>query len=181
MKNFLTAILIFTGVVYLSSCSNRDSTTTNALIVPPQDSISAGSIVTLYFNNDTFVTTDLAVKTIPIEAISASNVYNPSDSTWITTVVLTDYTRTKTSLNLTAYRDSSSPVGIYYFTTNTSTLTDFSTGANRPYSVMDGTFGGYYRSSLTITNASYPISGTLSLMLHYNSDTINATGTFMIY
>jgi hypothetical protein len=174
MKNFLTAMLLFTGVIYLSSCSNKHDATTNSLIVPPADSVSLNSLINLYFNNDTFAINDLTVKNLPIESLFASNTYNPADSTWITNIVLTDYTKTEVSLNLTAYRDSSSALGIYYVTTNSSTLTDYSTGANKTYSIMEG-------SILTLTQSTYPISGTLSLTLHYNSDTIGATGTFVIY
>ena len=115
-------MLLFTGVTYLSSCSDKVDGTTNSLIVPAADSVSINSNVVTYYKNDTFNIHDLTVKNAPIESIAASDTYNPTDSTWATTLVLTDYTKTEISLNLIAYRDSSNPVGIYYVTTNSSTF-----------------------------------------------------------
>jgi hypothetical protein len=180
MKNFLIAMLLFTGVTYLSSCSYKVDGTTNSLIVPPADSVSINSNVVTYYNNDTFNIHDLTVKNLPIESISASNTYNPADSIWATTIVLTDYTKTEISLNLTAYRDSANPVGIYVVNTNSSTFTDFSTGQNRTYSVMEWQPTTMKGSSITLTQT-HPITGTFSLLLLYNNDTIPATGTFLIY
>lgn len=174
MKNFFTSLLLLSGVLYLSSCSNKVDGTTNSLIIPPEDSVTVNSTIILYYNNDTFVIHDLTVKNLPIESFFASDPYNPTDSIWTTTIVLTDYLKKQISLNLTANRDSSSALGIYYVTTNSSTLTDYTNGENRVYSIMEGSY-------LTITASNYPITGTMALTLRYNNDTIPATGTFSIY
>ena len=174
MKNFLAIILLFITVINFSSCDKNSDATTSSIIVPPVDSVSLNSTITLYYRNDTFIVHDLAVKNVPIEVLTGSTMYNSSDSIWQVTILLTDKTNTEISMNLTAYNATSNAVGTYYVTTNSSTFTDYTTGQNRTYSVMEGSY-------ITITQLTNPLTGTLGLTLHYNNDTLPATGSFGIY
>ena len=175
MRSIFTALL-FAGIICLSSCSTKDDASANVLVVPSSDSVTKNSDIKIVFSNtDSVEVHDLVVKNLPIETLFASNTYNPADSTNITRIVLTDNTSKLISLNLTVNNTSMTPLGTtYYVTSNSSTLTDFRAGENKTYAIGSG-------SNVIVTQAIYPISGTMSLNLHYNMTTIFVTGTFSIY
>jgi hypothetical protein len=177
MKSIVTIILLLAGILCLSSCSNKDTKTINYTHVPSADSVSKGSTLTIALGTiDTFTLTDLTVTATPIEFLYASDIFNVNDSFWMATILVTDYRLKQIALNLNATNTNPNHIdtGYYYVTTNNSTLTDYSKGENKTYTVTIGSW-------LHITRSYSPVIGTMSLNLYYNHATITATGNFSIY
>ncbi len=130
----------------------------------------------LYFSpTDSLLITDLAVKGLPIEALTATNTFDPSDTTYNTKLILSDSRSKLISLILNTKNSSPDPLSTTYTVKqSTSTLTDYRTGENKTYAISEG-------SSVTITSTTYPIAGTMDLIIRYNTVSKEVTGNFSIY
>lgn len=173
----LSAILIFAGAISLSACSNKDNAATNVITVPSVDSVTKGSHIKMFLSaTDSLYLTDLAVKTLPVETLTASDFYNPTDSTYSLRILVNDSKMKTVALNLSAKNSGMDPLATtYYVTSNSSTFTDYRTGENKTYAVQVGSY-------VTITQATNPIQGSMNLTLRYNMDSSKVlTGTFYIY
>ena len=174
----IATLLLLTGVLYLSSCTNN-STNTNLNIVPSVDSVSKGSYVNVTFTPGFpkyFYLNDLIVSNSPV--ISESAIINniAPDSFWSFALVLTDHKAKTISINLSAYNGTTTLIDtFYYVNTNGSTLTDYSGGANQTYSISIGSW-----VYITHSDPSY-MTGKLHLNLYYDHDTTLAYGDFKIF
>lgn len=168
MKHIFTIFLI-SSVIYLSSCGNGANDPLPKTAVA--DSFSDGSYLSIWFLSDTFYIHDLTLNGVATVAMHASDIYNANDSMWQCHVQLIDAPRNQMALNVTAYGSSST--GIFTVTDNSSTLTDYSHGENKTYSIGIG-------SVISITSNQYPIKGTMNLTLNYNYTTTYANDSFKI-
>jgi hypothetical protein len=169
MKNILTLLLV-SGVIYLSSCGNGANDPVP--VVPIADSTTTGSYFSIWFQSDTFFIRDVSLNGIPAVTLRSSAIYNATDSMWECRVKLNDVGHTRINLDITA--TNTSPTGSYTVKDNSSTLTDFSHGENKTYSIGIG-------SVINLSQSSYPIIGQMSLTLYYNHTTTYANDTFKIY
>jgi hypothetical protein len=179
MKKLVTLMLL-AAIYGLASCGNGGTKITNILTVPVGDSVSKGSDVQITFNNngtdsESFYITDLTVNNAPIYVLTANTVMNTNDSFWTAKLEIVDFTTKMIALNLTVYRDSSSPIGNYWVSTNNSTMTDYSMGQNRIYQIGPG-------SVMNIVEAGTLFeTGTFNLNLIYNYQITQAYGSFKIF
>lgn len=177
MNRFFTLTLL-AGVLCLSSCNSKSDNLTPV----PQDSVSNQSYVSLTFGGKNFYIQDLSVNNSPVYTIQSSSIAtDQADTLWDADLVETDHKSTQISISLRAFHDSvgitmdSSGRGVYHVRDNNSTVTDFSTGQNKVYTVLPG-------STMTILAlGNYYITGWLNLNLKYNFDTLSAAGTFKVY
>lgn len=174
MRAIFTALML-TCVCYLSSCSSNDNNNTVTLPTAA-DSTTNTSYMQLSFAGKTFTVRDLKVRHQPIHSLFADVMASDvNDTLFIGQLQLTDHESKILNVNMTIYNNSSmSSVGTYYVTTNTSTVTDFTEGANKTYAVGVG-------STVEITNTSISVDGTMNLDLYFNYNHYPATGTFTIY
>jgi hypothetical protein len=178
MKSIFTIILLsLAGIFCLSSCSNKDAKTNSYILVPSTDSVSKGSTMFITFGVDSFNLTDLVVSGTPVEYLYASDTFNVNDSFWMGRILVTDYQLKQISLNLSVSNTTNSyytDTGYYYVTANNSTLTDYSKGENKTYTILAGSY-------IHITRSYSPVTGTMNLNLYYNHTTGTATGNFRIF
>ena len=165
---YIFTILSLSVLACFSSC---DKGTTNLFAVTPGDTTTKGSSIELSFNSKTVGVTDYSINGSPFITISAS-ILQANDVTWDNKIVVTDYKLNQFGLNLSSVNSTSS--GTYTVTDNSSTFTDDSSGIHKTYSIGVG-------STVTITQANYPIEGTMNLNLYYNHVLTPATGSFKIY
>ncbi len=171
MKNFFP-LLLLVGVMYLSSCGNGANDPLPVAV--PADSTTTGSYLTTWFLGDAFVINDLALNGVSKIQLHASDIYNATDSVWVCRVQLIDVFKDKMEMNITA--QGSLSTGAFTVVDNTSTLTDYTHGQNKVYSVAPG-------SIINVTQSFYPIKGTMDLTLYYNHTTTystSATDSFKI-
>ncbi len=175
MKSILTLLLV-AGTLYLSSCTKTDTPVTNVPLTPKADSVTKGGFFQISFNGESYMIHDLVVQRVPVYSLYAFTMAsNQQDTLYIAQIQLTDHQAKTISVDLTLYNNTSdASIGTYLVTTNNCTLTDYSEGQNRTYSVSLG-------SSVTLTNTDYTTEGTLSLNLYYNHVNYPATGSFKIY
>ena len=168
MKNIFT-LLLLSGVFYLSSCGNGANDPIP--YVPPADTIKNGSYFSAWFLNDQFFIWDLKVNNVPVYNLHSSVIYNSTDSLWECRVFCTDFTKKQMDISFMAV--GTSPTGTYTVVDNKSTLTDYSHGENKTYSIGIG-------SVVTLSQSSYPVKGLMNLTLNYNHNTVYANDTFKI-
>jgi hypothetical protein len=169
MKYLLSALLIC-SVAYLSSCNSKDDSA-KMLYPVAGDTTTNGSTASMSYNTSSFNLYALSVNNSPLVAMSAS-IKAATDTTYNAQIVITDYTKTQFGLNLSCLNSSSS--GTFYVVDNSSTFTDYTNAQNVTYQVAIG-------STVTITQSSYPITGTYNLNLYRNHTAYTATGGFSIY
>ena len=178
MKSVFTIILLsLAGVFCLSSCSNKDSKTKSYVLVPSADSVTKGSTMFITFGVDSFNLTDLTVSGTPVEYMYASDTFNVNDSIWMARLLITDYQLKNIALNLyltNTVNLYNVDTGYYYVTANNSTLTDYTNGATKTYTVLLGSW-------VHIVRSYSPVTGTMHLSLYYNHTNGLATGNFSIY
>lgn len=163
-------LLMMAGLIYFSSCNNKNDN----LNAPPVDSVSKGSYLQLQFDTKSFYFNDLILNSTPVYGLSAGTVSTDQfDTSFIGSILLKDFTSKQMALDLSGVHDSAT--GVFVVKNNASTLTDYSSGQNRKYSIGVG-------SVFKITvSGTYYTEGTMSLQLRYNYDTTRATGSFKIY
>lgn len=174
MKRFAT-LLLLSGLVYLSSCG--DGSNTPLPVAPSADTVSKGSLVQFTYTNDSglissFSINDLTIHNVAYYTLTATDVYNATDSLWHLKVEVADLKRMQIAFMVELVNTSST--GIFTVNNNNSSFIDYTHGENNIYSVYAG-------SSIDITQSSYPIKGTMSLTLYKNHVTSTATGNFVIY
>lgn len=175
MKNILT-LLVISAVIFLASCGNGGNDS-NIHTTPIPDSSSKGGFIAISFTNDSSVTEgfniyDLMKNNWAVYALYASVVYNHTDSLWHCSVQLAD--QKSQQLGIIFNGTGASSIGDYFVTTNTCTVIDYSHGQNTTYTIAPG-------SSVNITQASFPIEGTINFVLYRNHFSTTATGNFKIY
>jgi hypothetical protein len=173
----IATLLLLTGVLYLSSCSNNN-TTTSLYVVPSVDSVTKGSYVNVTFTSlpKHFYLNDMIVSNSPV--ISETAVINniAPDSLWSLALIITDHKAKTISINLSAFDSTTTLVDTFYYVMgNGSTLTDFSGGTNLTYSISIGSW-----IYVTHSDPSY-MTGKLHLNLYYDHDTTLAYGDFKIF
>jgi hypothetical protein len=177
MKSIFTS-LTCCFIVLISSCS-KDS---GSGIAAPDvaDSISKGGFVQVSFyaaptpgTPESFYFNDYTKGGWAVYSLYATTTYNASDSMWHLHLQLTDQKSKQLSFSYDGIGVAA--VGTYVAKTNTSTLTDFSTGTNYTYAISRD------NSTVNVTQATYPMQGTINFTLYKNSYTTNATGSFTIY
>jgi len=179
MRNIFTFLLL-AGVIYFSSCNSGGNSTTKALqVFPSTDTVTKGSYIQLSWTNlsgvtESYYITDLSVNNSPLYEIG-STVTENADSTWASKIILKDFTKKQIALNLSMENPTLTNSGTYSVLNNSSTLTDYSLGQNKTYSISQGSYALYNTVGGTF------IQGTLNLNLVYNFQSVNATGSFLIY
>ena len=168
LMKYICSILFVTAIALFSSC---DKGTTNLFAVTPGDTTSKGSTIDISFNSKDLAVYDYSINGSPVITIS-SNIMQASSSAWNGQIVVTDYKQNQFALNLNCV--NSTQEGTYTVLDNNSTFTDDSVGLHKVYSIGVG-------STVTITQANYPIEGTMNLNLYYNHVMTPATGSFKIY
>jgi hypothetical protein len=172
MKRILT-IALLAGMTGLFSCSNNSK---NDNLTPPvEDTVSKGSYLKLSFNSKDFNITDISVNNSPLYTLTSTTIPTDMyDTLWSLNVVGKDFKMKQISLNLTA--SNHTDTGTYAVLTNGSTLSDFTTGQNKNYTIVTGS-----TVHISSTNGGY-VAGELNLNLRYNYDSATfATGTFKIF
>src|SRR6185295_8391453 len=99
------------------------------------------------FGSRSFMIYDLVVRNSPVHTLGASiNATDQNDTLWIAQIQLEDHLYKTISMNMTGYNNTSNAaIGTYVIRDNSSTLSDYSDGQNRIYSISIG-------STFNITN-----------------------------
>jgi hypothetical protein len=171
----ILAILMVICAFYLSSCT----TTQNTNLIPPAtkaDSVTKKGFMQVSFGTRSFMIYDLTVRNSPVHTMTAGTMAtDQNDTLWIAQIQIEDHLYKTISMTMTGYNNTSNAaIGTYMVRDNSSTLSDYSDGQNRIYSISIG-------STFDITNTGFTTEGTLSLNLYYNHTYFPATGTFKIY
>ncbi|MCD6013696.1 MAG: hypothetical protein K0Q79_3558 [Flavipsychrobacter sp.] len=170
------ALLLISGIVYLSSCGDGGNDPLPPVVKP--DSTSKGDTFIVNYASlsgtpRNFLIVDYVKNNSPYYEMYASVIYNATDSLWHCRIQLIDNKMKKLSLKLAL--TNTSPTGTFTIPDNTSTFIDYTEGSNATYEVsMSG-------SSVNITHATYPIQGTYTLTLYRNFKTYTAYGQFKIF
>lgn len=170
MKRLLSLLLIF-GAIYAASCNKDDSPT--VVVIPKEDSVTRNSSFNVKFDTTSVFIRDLAVQNSPIYSITC-RLDSVSPTRYYLNLVVTDHKKNLVTTTIRAFNNTSDPLGDYFVTEPNSTLTDYTKGENKTYSIAIG-------SKISITNPFYPLTGTFAINLYYNHKTIPATGAFKVY
>jgi hypothetical protein len=138
--------------------------------------VSKGSYVHLHFRYREFFLHDLIVSNSPVITTSARVSNVAPDSFWSAAVIVTDHTSKTMSLNLSVFNSTIYMDSTYYVLNNGSTLTDFTAGQNRTWSVSLANSWIF----ITHADANY-VTGKVNLNLYYDHDTTLAYGDFKIF
>jgi len=176
MKNFFT-ILVIPCVLFLLSCGNGGNNPP-LTVLPSTDSVSKGDSLLFTYNNigngtENFSINDYSLNNSPYYSMYATITYNATDSLWHLKLQLIDHKMKQMALNLTMV--GATQLGNYSIPNNSSTFTDYTLGQNTTFQVA------MLGSSVNITQASYPIEGTLNLSLSYNYSLYDAFGNFKVF
>ena len=180
MKRILALMLI--GIAYLSSCK-KDNQNTDLLKEPKMDSVSKGSYFQIKFKdpqrpNDTaesFLINDLILNNQAIFTVYGNTVLTLPDSLYTAKIQIIDHKLQKISLDLSLFDSSKTLQADYKVFNNQSTLTDYTRGENKTYSIGLG-------SVVTIVHDGNDcVTGTFALNLYYNHLYSPATGSFKIF
>jgi hypothetical protein len=169
------ALLLLTGIFYLSSCGNGGN---DKLPVPvAADSTSNGDSVQLAYTNDNFVAenfliVDYTLHNVPVYQIFGSNIYSYSDSMWHLKLQLIDQKLQQMALYITL--TGTAQTGDFYVTDNSGSLVNYVHGDNATYMVSPG-------SVANVSSGAYPLRGTLNLTLYRNHKMYPAVGTFKVF
>ena len=179
MKRIAVASLIACSVALgLSSCTKTSTPVTNLPVVPSSDSVSNGSYLQIYFGSKSFYVKDLAVaKSVVHSLYIKTAASDASNMKFIGQMQVTDHLRKMVSINITATNDTSlsgTGIGQYTLVTNTSTLTDYSDGENKTYSIM------IPDSYFTVDSIGLYYEGSFYFNMNYNNQGVGAYGTYKI-
>ena len=177
MKNIFALMLIFC-TLYLSSCYNSSGGNNNTLIpTPVVDSQSKGGNIQLAYTNDSsiyesFTINDYTLNSMPGYSIYVTVAYNHTDSLWHLNLQTIDPKLNRMAIIFSG--TSTTAIGTYTNTTNTCTLTDYTSGHTTTYAIVVG-------SNVSITQSSYPIKGNFNFNVRHDYFTSVATGSFIAY
>lgn len=147
------------------------------------DTVSKGSYFKITFKdmqhpNDTaesFTINDLIVNNKSIFTLYGKTVVTPPDSLYTAKIMITDHKSEKISMNLFLFDSTKVLIGEYKVPNNLSTLTDYTRGENKTYTIAVG-------SIVNITHDGADcVTGTFTLNLYYDHVTSPATGSFKIF
>ncbi len=175
MKRIL-ALLLLSGIVYLSSCGDGGNDPLPTVVKP--DSTSKGDTMVINYTgmfsgSKNFTILDYVKNNSPYYEMYASVVYNKTDSLWHCKLQLIDNKLKKCAMKLSLVGPTQT--GTFSIPDNTSTFIDYTDGTNTTYEISQT------GSNVNIIQATYPIRGTFNLILYRNYNTYNANGSFKIF